>query len=150
MSKTTWPTEAKEQIQVWVDALRSGEYKQGTQYLYCPSEEWDEDKHTFVESEHYCCLGVLARESGCRKATLDSIGLLHDEHWDKGLGEWTDTQDTARTRRLHPDVNNWLKSKKARVEGKTMTVEQAIALRNDHKDWSFKKQAAWIARAWKL
>lgn len=37
-------------LQEWVDALRSGKYKQGTDYLYNPDDE------------SFCCLGVYAKE----------------------------------------------------------------------------------------
>lgn len=41
----------RELMEKWVAALRSGDYKQGTEALYC----YDDDKN----SESYCCLGVL-------------------------------------------------------------------------------------------
>jgi hypothetical protein len=41
----------RELMEKWVAALRSGEYKQGTESLYY----YDDDKN----SESYCCLGVL-------------------------------------------------------------------------------------------
>lgn len=38
-------------MEKWIVALRSGDYQQGTEALYC----YDDDKN----SESYCCLGVL-------------------------------------------------------------------------------------------
>lgn len=45
--------------QKWCAALKSGEYKQGTDVMY--------DKHT----DGYCCLGVLGAICGASKSEMD-------------------------------------------------------------------------------
>ena len=50
--------------QKWIKALRSGRYKQTTEYLYIGGG--------------YCCLGVLARVQGAKLSELDGLSLLED------------------------------------------------------------------------
>lgn len=45
----------KEMIEKWIEALRSGEYKQGQRFLRVDTDE----------GPRYCCLGVLADLIGC-------------------------------------------------------------------------------------
>lgn len=51
----------KEQKQKWIEALRSGNYKQGTHRLY----------HKYTD--RYCCLGVLCDVLGFKKVTNGDI-----------------------------------------------------------------------------
>ena len=69
---------------VWVDALRSGKYPQGTWAMKIEEEGyfdgglWKEDKHT-----SYCCLGVAAEVC---KVKGDSCGEFLTLHASKKLG----------------------------------------------------------------
>lgn len=52
---------------MWVDALRSGQYKQGTDALYTP------------ETNSYCCLGVLCDLYKKQIGSTSSITALSDD-----------------------------------------------------------------------
>jgi hypothetical protein len=75
---------------LWIDALRSGEYKQGAAYLR-------------KKDDTYCCLGVL-----CDLAVKDGVAV----EWS---GEWTGVAYVARdnasgrrpTTALPPVVSEW-------------------------------------------
>ena len=47
----------RELMEKWVAALRSGNYNQGTEALYCYDEDAVENGR--INPESYCCLGVL-------------------------------------------------------------------------------------------
>lgn len=51
----------KENRRLWVEALRSGEYKQGQGYLRS-------------HDDHYCCLGVLCDLAGANWRPTDYVG----------------------------------------------------------------------------
>lgn len=63
----------------WVEALRSGEFKQGEGQLLC--------------NDRYCCLGVLASVCGMPKDTIRRHGNLTDISRDDLLGTWTKNPD---------------------------------------------------------
>ena len=63
----------------WVQALRSGEYKQGKFFLFT---------QTTVDGEKFCCLGVLCLIAGADKESLrlnchpHSVGMFDSETFD--------------------------------------------------------------------
>ena len=70
--------------QDWIEALRSGKYKQGRLALYEPY------------TEAYCCLGVLCKVAGKDHNPEDDIGGAYD--WmltvlPKGIQLFTDMND---------------------------------------------------------
>lgn len=67
-------------VKKWVNALRSGQYKQARSYWFGIAEE----SKNKVEVEHgYCCLGVLAEVCGmnlkdsieCHRVTQNQLGI---------------------------------------------------------------------------
>lgn len=50
-----------ENAKKWVEALKSGKYKQGTGQLVTQESEWNEETMRFIPTgvKRYCCLGVL-------------------------------------------------------------------------------------------
>lgn len=57
----------RELVNQWIIALRSGEYNQGSHFLYSPT------------NEKYCCLGVLAKVCQLPLRQYSSIALLNNE-----------------------------------------------------------------------
>jgi len=53
----------------WITALRSGKYKQGSEYLY------DSDTNC------YCVLGVLGKVCGYKNPKLDHEGTFYDKKY---------------------------------------------------------------------
>lgn len=104
----------------WVKALRSGEFKQGKDYLCA---EQDDGTHAF------CCLGVLACVMGKKPERLISKSHLNEVRMAKpsGLGSWGsgcyDNED--------PETH--------------YTTQRKLAAMNDNGD-SFKQIANWISR----
>ena len=59
----------KDIAKIWVDALKSGEYKQGTEYL--------------CAGDRYCCLGVLCDLYAQNAA--DNLRIVEKQKGDKGF-----------------------------------------------------------------
>ena len=103
----------------WLDALRSGKFKQGAGELV------GRDQHQTT----YCCLGVLCKVTGMdnvrlfQKDTLDSVGRQHL------LGPWSSG----------PNDDHFSSSK---PETQT-TVQRQLAAMNDN-GCTFAEIAAWI------
>lgn len=55
----------------WCLGLRSGEFEQGSGYLY------------LEDGNHYCCLGVLARQKGLSNDQLNGCAVMR-----KKIGGW--------------------------------------------------------------
>lgn len=53
--------------EIWLSALRSGKYKQGSHALHSLEGPY----------EGYCCLGVLAEAMGCKSEDSESSGVAH-------------------------------------------------------------------------
>lgn len=66
--------------QKWIEALRSGEYKQGRMYL----------RDT---SDRYCCLGVLVDVSGFQWGTTHKHAYQYGFHSDLGYRNCTGLND---------------------------------------------------------
>lgn len=62
----------KERIQLWVDALRSGEYRQATGALQAIPKGWAIGE----DEKGYCCLGVA-----CEVALRTDPDSLHPDLW---------------------------------------------------------------------
>lgn len=77
----------KERIQLWVDALRSGKYKQG-QFRLCVDDK-------------YCCLGVM-----CEVAIDGGVNITKENTVDAGLGCEVTTYN-GKAALLPPDVFRW-------------------------------------------
>lgn len=104
--------------QLWIDALRSGKYKQTTGNL-----------HT---SEGYCCLGVLV---DCYLQQINS-------HWQTMLYSpkvyAIEIEDEWVSGRLpyHKDFRNWT--------GNIHEMEDVLIMLNDEHQVNFKQIANWI------
>lgn len=105
----------------WVEALRSGKYKQGRQYLR-------------DQSDQYCCLGVLCdiTEKGKWYEAVSVTDRRKPVYRYVPLGR---TEGTIAY--LPRDIQD--------KAGLTTSTETTLAKMND-KGWSFKKIADWIER----
>jgi len=82
---------------LWVDALRSGEYKQGSGQLY--------DKTP--EGERYCCLGVLCRlaQQAGLEFSVDYLDPeLNHDYFGPDVAEWAGL-DTDRLGDCNPVID---------------------------------------------
>jgi len=61
----------KQMKEAWLTALKSGEYKQGKNFLYRTTEE---------QEEYYCCLGVLAKVLKIEIDELNDACLLNGKN----------------------------------------------------------------------
>lgn len=101
---------------IWVNALRSGDYKQGEGELRyeCTEDFWDKkDNHTEKGVVYHCCLGVAYECINGRKPNKNAEVLGKDMLKKMGL-----TDDT----------------------------QQTLAGWNDSGRWGFKKIATWIEK----
>lgn len=108
----------------WVEALRSGEYKQGRSSLKQKSGD---------ESYKYCCLGVAAEIAGCKfKMGYDGGGaFIQGKITQSGL--------------INPKpVTGYTKIPKL-LHG-SEGVASKLANFNDQSKWSFKKIATWVEK----
>lgn len=60
----------------WLEALRSGEYKQAQDYL--KTTLWDEELDEATAEVGYCCLGVAGKICGLTDEELNGHGMLYD------------------------------------------------------------------------
>jgi hypothetical protein len=107
--------------QKWIDALRSGKYKQGDGYL-CNTDENGVDKH--------CCLGVLAEVAGVKREILYGKETLTEIGRSRWLGTWAKSGE--------PEYETHKPSTHT-------TLQRKLAAKNDSK-WSFKRIATWIQK----
>jgi len=116
----------------WVKALRSGKYKQGTDYL-CKTE----DGHT-----KHCCLGVLTdmyqQECKRNKKKALSVKIISGSH-----PSYTVFTYNKEDKVLPVAVKKWagMKNRSGRIE----TENECLAFMNDEGD-SFKKIANFIEK----
>jgi hypothetical protein len=116
----------KERIQKWVDALRSGEFKQGYGQLR------DE---TFNNEYRHCCLGVACevfrRETGRGAWTDSNDFVVH--HEDENL--------EVASSHLPPSVIRWfgLPCKDPLIAGSSSS--RYATIRNDADRWTFEQIA---------
>ena len=120
------PAEIREHRRMWVEALRSGAYKQGTGYL-CQVTETGE--------RYYCCLGVACEVAGAAATqTVKTHGGVEVVVYDEG-------QSTI----LPLGVTEWLG-----VVGQNPCVPTshggaALSHLNDYEHWGFDQIADAIA-----
>jgi len=111
----------------WVNALRSGDYRQTQDQLWDSWYSEDDEGHS-VKLEGYCCLGVAACVLGKEKKLIQSKLKLTE------------------FKSLPVEIKTVMKTETKNVDsqGKPMTIEDTLAYANDAKQWSFKKIANWI------
>lgn len=69
----------------WFEALESGKYKQGVEFLKINS--WDDDSN-FTECKH-CCLGVAAEIIENKPYDIEDCNFIGDDDYDSiALEEW--------------------------------------------------------------
>lgn len=107
----------------WVEALRSGEYKQGRASL----KEETEKGYT------YCCLGVAAEIAGCK------FTMSYD-----GGGAFIEGKSRKNGIKNPKPVRGYTKVPKL-LHG-SEGIPAKLANFNDQSKWSFKKIAAWIEK----
>lgn len=121
------------QVRAWVQALRSGEYKQVEGDLYGPSENstWSElqDQWTGGHMGH-CCLGVLGSICGISNNDLARDSLLQ-ESYAKIAGMFTEEEPNGHL--LHPIGS----------EERPRILQDLLSGMNDD-GWSFDRIADWI------
>lgn len=100
----------KEFAEKWIDALRSGEYKQGEAELYTP------------KTGTFCCLGVCARIGGNKPSDISGFPYLtyarllnipkelFGNSTNKLVSKLTHMNDGAMGERKHtfPEIASWL------------------------------------------
>lgn len=129
-------TPNRENIQKWVDALRSGDYKQGEGALVSGS---DSDKH-------YCCLGVA-----CAIAANEGIVSYDGSGGYNRHGEYEDYSDHSDTE-LPEVVKVWLGVNA--VDPLIATSGEGVEERihainaNDSLGWSFEQIASAVERTY--
>lgn len=120
----------------WIEALRSGKYKQGTGQ-YCT-------KSRFGDEHRYCCLGVLAEIAGVEKKCVDGVYL-----WENGVDEnghtlWTimspDKELVQQKMKLRSHMG-YPKEEPCVTAHASETVVKALWWLNDDYKWSFEKIA---------
>lgn len=115
--------EHKKRVKLWLDALRSGEYKQGQQYLaqfLKKRADW-----------HYCCLGV-ACEIASKYIHLDTS--IYDNGSCAIPGDVKKYNDNCSF--LDQDIKNWY--------GLSDWAENELLRMNDSFGWNFERIANWI------
>lgn len=116
-------------IREWVDALRSGEYEQGTGQLSRDGE--------------YCCLGVLcelAHKKGLLDKDIDSLGSGNVIYTD---GDDRDEMMPPVSIRRWAGIDDWTVEREDEDED---WVETELAVLNDDNGYSFDEIADLIER----
>lgn len=101
--------------QRWLDALRSGKYKQGKRYLRAASKQ----NH---DSYAYCCLGVLC-------------DLMNPKGWRGSLFTWSSPADQK---------IGYLPDSLGRELGLPHELQCSLAQMNDSDEADFNEIAEWI------
>jgi hypothetical protein len=111
----------KEAFEIWIKALRSGKYKQGSGAL----RETHYSKYGKTHSYVYCCLGVL-----CDLAKKDG-----GPNWDYNYNDSTYMGDTGR---LSDEMQQFM--------GISPKVQDKLISLNDDKNASFKEIAMYLEK----
>jgi len=85
------PSVNRERMAEWIKALRSGDYRQGEDYL-----------HTSGTEERFCCLGVA-----CDLAVKEGVITARAAHPESGSGAWNYASDGEESF-LPESVRSWL------------------------------------------
>ncbi len=107
----------KKIVEPWLEALRSGKYKQGQEYLF--RDYVDNENGDSIKGEYYCCLGVLGQINSCTLYPFSETVLAE----------------------LDSDMINNLPQEL--LHAKTPLVDKLIHM-NDSENKSFKQIADWI------
>lgn len=72
----------------WFEALLSGKYQQGAEFLRVHS--WDDDDNDFTDCRH-CCLGVAAEIVENSPYSIEDCNFIGDDDYDSvAIKEWVD------------------------------------------------------------
>lgn len=135
------PRVTKEQIRLWIAAMRSEAYGQARREMYsaepCNEEQGDEPMLLTNENSNFCCLGV-ARASG-------AIGtrLWNDEPSEQSL---LIGPDVTLVEGIAEDESNLTLGRIALVGIYPMDVEALLVYLNDEQGKNFPEIADWIER----
>lgn len=66
----------KEFAEKWLEALRSGDYKQGIEELF--HQDYNDSSEI---QESFCCLGVACVRAGISKDVIESAGLIDEDYF---------------------------------------------------------------------
>lgn len=70
----------------WFEALESGKYKQGVEFLRIHS--WDDNENDFTDCKH-CCLGVAAEIIENKPYSIEDCNFIGNDDYDSyALKEW--------------------------------------------------------------
>ena len=118
--------EKKNIVQEWIDALRSGKYKQGSHALRIPSK-------VKGEPDSYCCLGVLC-------------DIVDPEGWGKPTTIRVEDDSMECIPHLNetgiPTLTVWIKVIKDLTTTKKNSTD--FAQLNDREGWNFEKIADYL------
>ena len=122
---TYTPAQQKANRLEWIEALRSGQYEQGSGNL---------KQIRSSAKELYCCLGVLCDVSNLKEwfATGDMANTFKygDVDLEEGL--------------VPPEVRDWAGLTEYAVDWDSVHFEESLAAKNDDKGWSFEQIADWL------
>lgn len=107
-----------ERLDLWIAALRSGQYRQGCGSL-CET----------IEYPFYCCMGVFGRISGAEDAYLRYPSPVESTHW------WP-----FHNVRVRSPVNEMGRISK----GESIHLNPMCQILNDVSKWSFNEIADWL------
>jgi hypothetical protein len=142
----------KENIRLWVDALRSGEYEQGKNYLLSPDGK-----------QRYCCLGVACEISGVGSWELgprDVELMKEDETWRPYPNFYTIASDDEEryygthyaNEVLIASVSEWLglgeEIPYVEISTDGEKKKEDVATLNDFSGWNFNQIADAIERTY--
>jgi hypothetical protein len=142
----------KKNIRKWVDALRSGEYQQGKNYLLSPDGK-----------QRYCCLGVACEISGVgswQVSPSDYVEMGHDPTFDAAPNHYTvPSEDGEMYYGMHyanevliAPVSEWLGLGEEIPRVKILTdgkeIRKDLATLNDSRGWNFHQIADAIERTY--
>lgn len=129
----------KERIALWVEALRSGEYVQGREYLKTPPRlQGGENK------PRYCCLGVateVALANGCPVKDGENFDDLNGTLW-RSISTWygfTDADSTELSWVDDPVIAEEPYFNACHGGGEFHQIRAAVA--NDERRWTFARIA---------
>lgn len=111
----------KELKNKWIEALRSGEYKQGQGRLVQSDDNY---------AKNYCCLGVLCDVMGME----DNGNVFQDKYsriYETGMYDLTEPLGLT---------------KKVVVKGKPTVLQDKLIQANDDLGWNFEKIANYLER----
>ena len=139
-SKTLKQFKFTEAQETWLQALESGEFKQGRSHLHQIDSK--------TKKETYCCLGVACKLLG-PKANKPERWTNSFDTVSYGPGKNAADLPPSLVKKLKmrgPDGQIWGEGPEVTDQDKTTYLAKTLVSLNDSARWSFKKIAKWIRK----